>query len=121
MARYAAQQLRSFHEVVDRAVAKEVRQIVLILLPTGRCSVEQVAKHLGVDRRTLHRQLSREAQTFSEVVNQIRVDLSARYLDNAARSLTDIAPLLGFAGSSAIARGHQTQFGTSASARRKTL
>ncbi|MCK7576854.1 MAG: helix-turn-helix domain-containing protein [Chromatiales bacterium] len=88
-----------------------MRQLVLILLPTGRCSVENVARHLGVDRRTVHRKLERAALTFSGLVNQARLDLSDRYLAHPTRTMAEIADLLGFSGSSALARWHQTQFG----------
>ena len=94
---------------------------MLILLPTGRCSVENVARHLGVDRRTVHRQLERDGLTFSGLVNQARLDLSERYLAHPTRTMAEIADLLGFSGPSALARWHQAQFGTPATVRRKAL
>ena len=39
------------------------------MLPLGRCSVEKVAQHLGVDRRTVHRHLARRGETFSSLVD----------------------------------------------------
>lgn len=43
------------------------RHILLVLLPSGQCSIDQVAQQLGVDRRTVHRRLEREGTTFTEV------------------------------------------------------
>jgi hypothetical protein len=35
-----------------------VRELVEVLLPTGRCSADEVARAMGIDRRTLHRHLA---------------------------------------------------------------
>jgi AraC-like DNA-binding protein len=121
MAAYARRQLENTIGLDPKSIEKEVRQLVLILLPTGRCSVENAARHLGVDRRTVHRKLEREGLTFSGLVNQARLDLSERYLAHPTRTMAEIADLLGFSGPSALARWHQAQFGIAASARRKTL
>lgn len=40
--------------------AQRVRQIVKMLLPSGLCSVDGVAQHLGMHRRTLNRHLATE-------------------------------------------------------------
>lgn len=121
MAGYARRQLEHAVSLDPASIDKEVRQLVLILLPTGRCSVENVARHLGVDRRTVHRHLAREGQTFSGLVHQARLDLSERYLAHPTRTMAEIADLLGFSGTSALSRWHQTQFGVAATERRKAL
>lgn len=121
MAGYARRLLEDAAGLDPRAIDKEVRQLVLILLPTGRCTVDNVARHLGVDRRTVHRHLEREGLTFTHLVNQARLDLSERYLAHPTRTMAEIADLLGFSGPSALARWHQAQFGVPATARRKAL
>ena len=87
MAAYARRQMETAIGLDPKSIDKEVRQLVLILLPTGRCSVENVARHLGVDRRTVHRQLERDGLTFSGLVNQARLDLSERYLAHPTRTM----------------------------------
>ena len=121
MAGYARRLLESAIGLDPHSIDKEVRQLVLILLPTGRCTVDNVARHLGVDRRTVHRRLERDGVTFSALVNQARVDLSERYLAHPTRTMAEIADLLGFSGPSALARWHQAQFGMPATVRRKAL
>ena len=103
MAAYARRQLETAIGLDPKSIEKEVRQLVLILLPAGRCSVENVARHLGVDRRTVHRHLEREGLTFSALVNQARLDLSERYLAHPTRTMAEIADLLGGAASAASA------------------
>ena len=99
------------------AMADRVRQLVVLLLPRGHCRVELVAQHLGVDRRTVARRLAAEGTSFSAVVDRVRGELVARYLDDRARPLADIALLLGFSAPSAFARWHRQQFGMAARSR----
>lgn len=72
-------------------------------------------------RRTIHRQLGNDGLTFSGIVNEVRSELSQRYLGQTKRTLAEVAELLGFSGLSAYSRWHQTQFGQTASAKRAEL
>lgn len=95
--------------------AENVRQLIWLLLPTGRCSVEVVSQHLGLDRRTLHRHLRKDGQTFSDILDTARHDLAIKYLSNAQRPLKDFAELLGFSEPSAFSRWFMSRFGCTAS------
>ena len=121
LAKYAQAQLETHLNRASTSMTREVRQIATFLLPTGRCSIEQIARHLSVDRRTVHRQLAKEHTTFSGIVNEMRVELSQRYLEDGTRSMSEIAVLLGFSGPSALAKWHAQQFGQTASERRRQL
>ncbi len=121
MAEYARRQLGVELVGHDDPIVRDVRGLILILLPTGRCGIEQVARHLGRDPRTVQRQLAVHGHTFSELVTTARKALSDRYLENPVRQLNDIALMLGFAGASAYARWHQAQWGMTAGSRRKSL
>jgi AraC-like DNA-binding protein len=93
----------------------KVRKLVYVLLPTGRCSVDRVGQHLGVDRRTVHRRLLHEAVTYSEIVNAARANLVLGYIENTGRPLSEVATLLGFSSLSAFSRWFSGQFGCSVS------
>src|SRR5215471_18852292 len=80
MARYAQQYLDSILEQPHATTAEKVRQFVRALLPSGRCSIEQMAQHLGMDRRTVHRHLAGDKETFSSIVDAVRVELATCYL-----------------------------------------
>ncbi|UUZ78594.1 AraC family transcriptional regulator [Polaromonas sp. P1(28)-13] len=82
----------------------EVEQLIMALLPTGRCSADQVAMYLGVDRRTVHRRLSAHGTTFTQLLDEIRIEQAQRLLGYGDRKLTDIAPLVGFSSLSAFSR-----------------
>ena len=74
-----------------------VRELIVALLPTGTCTIEHVSAHLGVSRRTLHRQLeAANAPSFTELLNEVRIGLAHRYLDAGHHSLTEIAERLGY-------------------------
>jgi AraC-like DNA-binding protein len=82
-----------------------VRDLILALLPTGTCTVDRVAAHLGVSRRTLSRRLAGAgAPTFTELLDDIRVGLARRYLAAGRHSLTEIAERLGYGSLSAFSR-----------------
>jgi AraC-like DNA-binding protein len=118
MARYAREYLEGTISQPDLTLGDKVRQLIRDLLPLGRCTIEQVALHLGVDRRTVHRHLAQSGDTFSSVVDAVRAELAIRYLENDKRSLTDVADMLGFSAPSAFSRWHRVHFGCSVTERR---
>lgn len=91
-----------------------VRQLIMALLPGGRCTAQQVAAHLGVDRRTLHRHLVRDGSDFSKLLQAVRVETARHQVGQSQRPLTEVATLLGFASASSFAYWFQQSFGCSA-------
>ncbi|MDM0000679.1 AraC family transcriptional regulator [Variovorax sp. J22P240] len=118
MARYARRTLEAADSGPMSAI-DSVRHILLVLLPSGQGSVEQVAENLGVHKRTVHRLLLREGTTFSDVLNTIRRELAAQYVDDGTRPLSQVAELLGFSALSAFSRWYRQQFGEVAGRRRR--
>lgn len=95
-----------------------VRQLIVLLLPRGLCRVEVVAQHLGVDRRTVHRQLAAEGTSFSALLVTVRRELAARYVEGTDQPLTDVSARLGFSAPSAFSRWHAASLGASPARRR---
>ncbi|MDM0022518.1 AraC family transcriptional regulator [Variovorax saccharolyticus] len=118
MARYARQLLEATTGAEGIGTVDSVRHILLMLLPSGQCSIDLVAQQLGIDRRTVHRRLLREGTTFSEVMNITRRELAEHYIDST-RPLTQVADLLGFSALSAFSRWYKQQFGQVAGQRRR--
>jgi AraC-like DNA-binding protein len=83
----------------------------VMLLPTGACTIDRAAQHLGIDRRTIHRHLAREDQTFSRIVEAVRVELAERYVKEPRRALTETSSLRGFSAPSAFSRWYRRSFG----------
>jgi AraC-like DNA-binding protein len=114
MARYAQQLLDASVKPQRPTMVEDVRRTTLLLLPSGRCTIEQVAEHLGVACRTVQRGLADQGQSFSSMVNEIRKELATRHVIESDRPLTEVAMLLGFSAPSAFARWYHAQFGRSA-------
>jgi AraC-like DNA-binding protein len=118
MARYARQYLDAVISRPDMTLADKVRWLVRDMLPLGRCSVDKVAQHLNVDRRTVHRHLAHSGETFSSLVDDVRGELAEGYLEGNKSRLTDVADLLGFSAPSALSRWHKRHFGFTLTERR---
>ena len=73
-----------------------VENAISSVLPHGKVRVEDVARSLGMSKRTLARRLSDEGLNFTEILQQLRRDLAVRYLDDRKLHVAKIAWLLGF-------------------------
>lgn len=114
MARYAQKLLDASAKPQRSTMVEDVRRTTLLLLPSGRCTIEQVADHLGVACRTVQRGLAEQGQSFSSMVGEIRNELATRHVIESDRPLTEVAMLLGFSAPSAFSRWYLAQFGCSA-------
>jgi AraC-like DNA-binding protein len=112
---YAQQFLKSLASPRDMTTVDRVRELIKLFLPTGRCSVAQIARELQFDRRTLHRHLAAHGETFTTLLNAVRAELAEQYLSNGRYDLSDISQLLGFAAPSGFSRWFREQFGCTAS------
>ncbi len=111
MARHVQQYLDTIAARRNSTMTANVRECIYTMLPSGLCSADKVAARLGVDRRTVHRHLAREGQTFSSVMDSARAELVTRYIENRDRPLASTAELLGFSAVSAFSRWFKNQFG----------
>jgi AraC-like DNA-binding protein len=91
--------------------AQRARQVARMLLPSGLCSVEQVAQHLGMHRRTLNRHLAAEGESVTTIINAVRAELAEEYLAGSKRKLYEVAELLGFSSAGDFSRWFRIQFG----------
>jgi AraC-like DNA-binding protein len=103
LAQYAHRYLDAIAQHRDASPGDKVRELVRLWLPSGSCSAEKVARGLGIDRRSVHRYLSQEGESFSSVVTEVRAELASRMLAGH-RPLSEIAELVGFSGSAAFSR-----------------
>jgi AraC-like DNA-binding protein len=66
----------------------------------------------------VHRRLTQEGETFSNIVIAVRRELAVRFLADPQRNLAEISSLLGFSSISGFSRWHRQQFGHTASSQR---
>lgn len=82
-----------------------VENAITPLLPHGKAQLNVVAQKVGMSSRTLARRLAAEGLRFSEILNQLRSDLTTRYLSEDNLSISQIAWLVGYRGVSAFSHG----------------
>ena len=82
--------------------------------------VDDVARSLGMSKRTLARRLSDEGLNFTEVLQQLRWNLAVRYLDDPKLHISKIAWLLGFNEVSAFTHAFKRWTGKTPSQMRTT-
>ncbi len=104
----------------EPTLAAQVARVLRDALRDDEGHVEIVAKRLGLTARSLQRRLKDEGSSFNAVREQVRKDLSKRYLgDNL--SIAEISFLLGFSEPSAFFRAFKRWTGqTPIEARRST-
>lgn len=112
LARYAREFLDQLTPGVP-PMALSVRRSLEVLLPQGRCAIDDVAAQVGTSARTLQRRLAEEGTEFSTLLNEVRRGLARRYVGDPRYPLSQAASLVGFSEASAFSRWFATQFGRS--------
>lgn len=80
----------------DDSYSARVRSALMELLPSGECTIDDVAKKLGYSKRSLQRKLQEEDTNFQKQLNHTRELLAKSYLANTNMTAEDIAFLLGY-------------------------
>ncbi|CAG9167502.1 HTH-type transcriptional regulator VirS [Cupriavidus laharis] len=111
MARHAQRLLAGLPGANEPSIVLEVRKAIYLMLPARRATIEQVAQGLGMNVRTLQRQLEGAGKVFSDMVNGVRRDLVTHYMDNRSHSLGRIAESLGYSAYGSFVRWFTAQFG----------
>ncbi len=93
-------------------LAEQVRSALQRGLRNNQCSVEDVAKELGLTPRSLQRRLKDEGHGFKELRDEVRSALARRYLESGL-SAAEISFLLGFSEPSAFFRAFRRWTGVS--------
>jgi len=95
------------------AVATEVRQMLIQMLPSGRVDQDTVAGRLYRSKSTLQRQLKCEGSSYREILEMTRRSLAEEYLKDGAYTQAQIAFMTGFADQSNFARAFRRWTGVS--------
>ncbi len=119
LALHARQLLEAVMSPTKRSCAADVEQLIKLLLPAGRASIQVCAASMGMNVRSLQRALDAEGATFSALLHHARKLLATQYLANPRMRITDIADLLGYSSIGAFTRWHSSTFGVAPRAARK--
>lgn len=90
--------------------AEQVRAYVSKYLSRGDVDIDQVLAHFAMSKRTFQRKLKEEDQTFLQLVDQMKMELAARYMKDSDMSVEEVAFLLGFTERGNFARAFRRWF-----------
>lgn len=77
----------------------------------GKCSIEYVASKINIPVWTLQRQLSKIRKTYSEILNNVLLELSMSHLYEGEHSIRYISELLGFSSQASFTRFFKSMTG----------
>lgn len=87
------------------------RRAVRTMLGSGQLSETDLARHFGVSRRTLIRQLQQKGTSFHVLLREIREEVACLMLKDTDSTIEQVAASLGYAGSSPFTRAFKTWTG----------
>lgn len=116
LAEFAKRYLESLDNKSEHTVVQDTRKAIILFLPMGRATVDQVAQSMGMNVRTLQRRLDESGQVFSELLCDVRREFVLRYMENPKYSLGQVGELLGYTVPSSFTRWFTSQFGMSPTA-----
>ncbi len=111
LAHHARQLLDAVMSPNERTATRDVDQLIRLLMPAGRASIQNCASSMGTTVRTLQRMLDSEGTSFTALLNEARMQLAIQYLANPRMRITDIAGMLGYSSIGAFSRWHRQTFG----------
>jgi AraC-like DNA-binding protein len=94
-------------------VSNRLRSWLIEQLVSSEPTAAAAARALGMSLRNLQRRLREEGTTYREALSGTREGLARAYLEERRASITDIALLLGFSGSSSFSRAFRRWTGQS--------
>jgi len=100
--RHAAEQLARIP--TGAHFAQRVRACIRSMLSVDSLTADTVAARLSMSGRTLRRRLQDEGTTYQALVDQVRAELAAHYLEKERRTIDEVGFLLGFSDQSAFTK-----------------
>ncbi|MBV9960025.1 MAG: AraC family transcriptional regulator [Acidobacteria bacterium] len=100
-------------------LSEDVRALLRQAISGGDPSLEAISQQLGLSPRTLQRKLKEEQTSHQDLLDEMRRDLSVRYLREPEMAICEVAYLLGFSEPSAFHRAFRRWTGTTPRAYRR--
>ncbi|WP_332604309.1 AraC family transcriptional regulator [Acinetobacter sp. ESBL14] len=88
--------------VNDGFILNKIKSLISFQLQNGVVSREIVAERLGLNIRTLTRKLSAEGTTYSNLLEEVRLESAKEYLSDSNMNIVTISKKLGFFTSNAF-------------------
>ena len=87
---------------------RDTRAAIRRALPGGSPTVDELARDMGISRRTLQRRLGALGASFKQILQDVREEQSLRYLDDPRLAITEIALLLGYSDQASFSNAFKT-------------
>jgi len=101
---YYAHELSKRKDLNPRSAVVQTENIILASLTKHHCSLDFVAKCLNYKPRTLQYQLQQQGTSFQTLLQQAKLNLALRYLQQSDLSITEVAQRLHFAETAVFTR-----------------
>lgn len=105
----------------ESSTTERARSALFELLPSGRGTLEEVARSLAMSPRTLQRQLQAEQTPFQRMLGETRRELALHYLKRTDVRLSEISFLLGYTSPNSFFRAFHGWTGRTPSDARRRL
>jgi len=92
---------------------EQANQALVMLIGSQGCTLDHLAGHFSMHRRTLNRRLQEAGTSYRQLYNQARHELARKLLRDTRTSITAIGTLLGYADATAFNRAFSHWEGTS--------
>ena len=99
---------------------ENIRNIIMTSLDRY-IKIKEMARELGISIRSLNRRLQERNTSYKKIMNEVRSDLSIKYLENTNLSIDQISDLIGFSETTAFRKAFKAWTGISPSKHRKTV
>jgi AraC-like DNA-binding protein len=105
----------------DFDLLTKVRRALFALIVEEHVTIDNLARMLGVHKRTLNRRLAQFDTTFAKMLNEVRFQLAQQLLSDTDLPLVEIATTLNYTDASTFTRAFRSWAGTTPSAWRARL
>ena len=89
----------------------DLENAIAVLLPHGKVHADEISRKPGMSQRTLARRLAAEGLTFAGILDELKLELAKRYLQDEDLRISQIAWLLDYRESSAFTHAFHRWFG----------
>ena len=96
-------------------IVNHTKYLIRMLLPEGKCSLENISALLNTSDRSLQRNLKARGTSFRQLVDRVRKSIAQQQLRHSNLSNSQLAYMLGYTELSTFTRSFKRWFGVTPS------